>query len=44
MNEAQSEDVRFKQQFRNAIITFAIVEFIVIAFVVCYVVGWKIVG
>lgn len=44
MNEAQSEeDVRFRRQFRNALITFAIVEFIVIAFVVSYVVGWKIV-
>jgi hypothetical protein len=44
MNEAQSEDaVRFKRQFRNAIITFAIVEFIVIAFVVSYVAGWRIV-
>jgi len=44
MNEAQSKDaVRFKRQFRTAIIAFAIVEFIVIAFVVSYVVGWKIV-
>lgn len=44
MNEAESEEtVRFKRQFRNALITFAIVEFIVIAFVVSYVVGWKIV-
>jgi len=42
MSEAQSEDaVRSKRQFRNAIITFAIVEFIVIAFVVSYVAGWK---
>lgn len=44
MNEASSEEaVRFRRQFRNAIITFAIVEFIVIAFVVSYVAGWKIV-
>ena len=45
MNEAQSEDaIRFKRQLRNAIIAFAIVEFVVIAFVVSYVAGWRIVG
>jgi hypothetical protein len=37
MNEAQSdEDVRFRRRMRNAIIGFAIVEFIVTAYVVGY--------